>query len=267
MSLDILRKKALRKAKEKVKKEKFKRDKLVIQTIDTIDELDEISNLMTERVRNWYSLHYPELSKLIRNTESYLAIVSELKHRRNMKVKNLKKYTDRAERIVEIAEQTMGADISEKDMNHVARLATLAIHAKQERNELAQYVEDLIKEIAPNMYSLAGGMLTARLIALAGSFERLAEFPASTVQVLGAETALFSHLKTGTDPPKHGVIFAFPAIRRAKKHQRGKLSRAVANKLAIAAKMDYFGHGDDGGKLKKELDAKIEGILARTKKK
>jgi nucleolar protein 56 len=252
-NLKELRKKALKKTREKVKKELFKRDKLVVQAIDAIDELDSAANLVIERVRNWYSLHFPELERMLakRDIDAYLKVVAEGKGRKGIK----------DEKMAMVAKQSMGADIAQEDLEAVAELAKLALEMRKERERCAKYVESLVREVAPNASAVAGEMLAARLIALAGSLKRLAEFPSSTVQVLGAEKALFAHLKSGVKPPKHGVIFAFPAIRQAPKKLRGKISRLVANKISIAARMDYFGHEDEGKKLRKELDEKVEEIL------
>jgi nucleolar protein 56 len=117
-----------------------------------------------------------------------------------------------------------------------------------------------MKEVAPNVTALVGPLLGARLLSLAGSLEELAKLPASTVQVLGAEKALFRALRTGGKPPKHGVIFQFAEIRRAPKWQRGKIARALATKLAIAAKVDFFTGRYIGDELKKRLYERIEEI-------
>ncbi|MFC2174286.1 NOP5/NOP56 family protein [archaeon] len=262
MDIRQLRRKALVKAKQKVREKKAGRDYAVIQAVEAIDELDDIANIMTERVRNWYAFHYPELSKLVRSVDTYLEIITVLKGRKDMRVAALTKYLPEAQakKVELIAEQTMGADLSDTDLESIAKFASLAAHAHKEREELAQYVDDTTEDICPNMKSLVGGLLSARLIAKAGSLERLAEMPASTVQVLGAEKALFAHIKKGVKPPKHGLIFAYPAIHQAPKNRKGKISRVVAGKLAIAARMDFFKHGLDKT-LAVELEKKIAGAL------
>ncbi len=116
-------------------------------------------------------------------------------------------------------------------------------------------------EVAPNLKALVGGAkLAARLMSLAGGLKELAMMPASTIQVLGAEKALFRHLRTGAKPPKHGVIFQYPAINRSPWWQRGKIARALAGKLAIAARVDYFSGEYIGEELKKELEQRIQEI-------
>ncbi len=100
----------------------------------------------------------------------------------------------------------------------------------------------MMKEVAPNIQGLVGSLLGARLISLAGGLDRMARLPSSTIQVLGAEKALFRSLKSNSLPPKHGVIFQFPEIHQSPKWQRGKIARALAGKLAITARVDAF-HG------------------------
>jgi len=128
------------------------------------------------------------------------------------------------------------------------------------RRELTDYISTVMKEVAPNITALVGPLLGARLISLAGSLESLARLPASTIQVLGAEKALFRALRTGGKPPKHGVIFQYPDIHRSPRWQRGKIARALAAKLAIAAKVDAFTGRFIGDKLREELRRRIEEI-------
>ncbi len=257
-----MRRKALALAKEKVREKKSGRDYLVIQAVEAIDELDDVANLMTERVRHWYSIHYPELAKLVKSIDTYLEIITVLKSRRDMRKEALMKYLpeDQAKKVELIAEQTMGAEVSDTDLDSLAKFASLAAHAHNEREELAQYIDEATAEICPNMHSIAGGLLSARLLAKAGSLERLAEMPASTIQVLGAEKALFAHIRKGVKPPKHGLIFAYPHVMQAPKNKKGKISRLVAGKLAIAARMDFFNHGLDKS-LNEELEKKITSAL------
>jgi nucleolar protein 56 len=117
-----------------------------------------------------------------------------------------------------------------------------------------------MEEVAPNTKYLVGSLLGARLIALSGGLMNLAKRPASTIQVLGAEKALFRSLKTGTKPPKHGLIFQHTLLHDAKRWQRGKIARALAGKLAIAARADAFGGRPIGKELKADMDRRIEEI-------
>jgi len=133
------------------------------------------------------------------------------------------------------------------------------------RAKSESYVEDVLKQVAPNMTAIVGAALSARLISIAGSLNNLAKMPASTLQVLGAEKALFRSLKTGARPPKHGVIFQHTAIHQAPRWQRGKIARTLSGKLTIAARVDAFKGEFVGEKLKDDVNKKIEGIRERYK--
>ncbi|RLI16433.1 C/D box methylation guide ribonucleoprotein complex aNOP56 subunit, partial [Candidatus Bathyarchaeota archaeon] len=128
------------------------------------------------------------------------------------------------------------------------------------RESLEAYLDKAMEEVAHNTKALVGSLLGARLIAIAGGLTNLAKRPASTIQVLGAEKALFRSLKTGTRPPKHGIIFQHTFLHEAKKWQRGKIARALAGKIAIAARTDAFGGRYIGEELKADLEKRIEEI-------
>jgi nucleolar protein 56 len=125
---------------------------------------------------------------------------------------------------------------------------------------MEKYLDDTMEEVAPNIKAMVGSLLGARLIAIAGGLTNVAKMPASTIQVLGAEKALFRSLKTGTLPPKHGIIFQHTYLHDAKRWQRGKIARALAGKLAIAARIDAYGHRDISESLKTKLDMRIAEI-------
>lgn len=131
---------------------------------------------------------------------------------------------------------------------------------KKEIVSLEQQIEEDMNVVAPNVSKIAGSHIGARLIAISGSLERLATLPASTIQILGAEKALFRYKKEGGKPPKHGVIFQHPYINRSHKKVRGKISRILANKISIAAKADAFTHRDISKKLKDDLDKRVKEI-------
>ncbi len=262
VSIEELRRKAMEKSKRRVRESLYRKDKLIIEAIDAIDELDSVYNLIGERVKSWYAYHFPELEKLVTDMETYLAIINEIKSRKYLEVAKLAAYTSKPERIVEVAKQSVGADIPDTDLDRIAKLAELGVSIKKTREETMKYIESSCKEICPNLSYLIGANLAARLLSHAGGLDRLAEMPASTIQVLGAEKALFSHLRKKTKPPKHGVIFLSPSVKNAPKFLRGKVARALATKIAIAAKIDFFSNGKDfrGDELKSELDKRLEEI-------
>ncbi len=260
---DWLHKVAIEVVRRKLRSVAEKRDQLAIHAVRTIDDIDKITNLLMARLREWYSLHFPELDDLVRDHETYARIVKTFGSRDKISVEGLLELglsKDLAERIVEAAQKSTGADLTERDIEELVKLASIIANLYSLRRDLTEYISYIMKDVAPNVSALVGPVLGARLLSLAGSLEQLAKMPASTIQVLGAEKALFRALRTGGKPPKHGVIFQYPEIHRAPKWQRGKIARALASKLAIAARTDYFTGRDISEKLKQELRERIEEI-------
>ncbi len=260
---DFVHKLNLELTRRKLRRYAQKRDLLAIQAIRAVDDIDKTLNLFAARLREWYSIHFPELDDIVREHHEYIKIVANIGFRDGMTVEALTKLgipEGRAKRIAEMAQKSIGADLSEMDMKVIQRVASIWLDLYNLRQELTSYIAQVMKEVAPNVTALVGPLLGARLLSLAGSLEELAKLPASTIQVLGAEKALFRALRTGGKPPKHGVIFQFPEIRRAPRWQRGKIARALATKLAIAARVDYFTGRYIGDELKKRLMERIEEI-------
>lgn len=249
--------------KLRVKKAVEKRDLLIIQAIQTIDDLDKTANLFMGRIREWYGLHFPELNRLVDKHETYARIVSNLGARGNFTKENLEKQglpESQVKKIVEAAQTSMGAELNQDDIKEIQALCKMALELYERRQALEKYVDFAMEEVAPNVRALVGSFLGARLIALTGGLANLAKKPASTIQVLGAEKALFRALKTGTRPPKHGIIFQHAMLRDAKKWQRGKIARALAGKLAIAARADAFGGKYMGDELASNLEKRTREI-------
>jgi len=249
--------------RRKLRRAAAKRDLLAIQTIRSIDDIDKIINMLITRVREWYSVHFPELNELVKEHEDYVRIISELGVRDNITLDNLLKLgfsEAKASKIAEAAKNSIGSDFSESDIEAVSTLSRIIRDLYELRGSLSRYLEDVMDEVAPNITTLVGPLLGARLLSLAGSLEDMAKLPASTIQVLGAEKALFRALRTGGRPPKHGVIFQYAEIHKSPKWQRGKIARALAAKLSIAAKVDAFTGRFIGDKLLEDLRARIEEI-------
>jgi len=249
--------------RRKLRRVAAKRDMLAVQAIRAIDDIDKTINLFATRIREWYGVHFPELDELVKEHEDYIRIVAEIGHRDNITVESLKKIgfsEAKASKIVEAAASSVGADLSEHDAEAIRTLARIVLDLYQLRRTLTSYLGDVMSEVAPNITALVGSLLGARLLSLAGGLEKMAMLPASTIQVLGAEKALFRALRTGGRPPKHGVIFQYPEIHRSPKWQRGKIARALAAKLAMAAKIDAFTGRFLGDKLREELEARIQEI-------
>jgi len=254
---------ALEITKLRVKGAVEKRDLIITQAIQTIDDLDKTINLFMSRVREWYGMHFPELDRLVDKHETYARLVFKLGNKDNFTDGKLEKEDvpkSKVEKIAQSTETSMGADLSETDLTQIQMLCKNVLELYQLRQSLENYLDTTMEDVTPNIKALAGSLLGARLIALAGGLTNLAKMPSSTIQVLGAEKALFRSLKTGTRPPKHGIIFQHALLHEAKKWQRGKIARAMAGKLAIAARADAFGNRYIGEELKADLEKRIEEI-------
>ena len=249
--------------KMRVRKAGEKRDLVVAQAIQTIDDVDKTVNLFMGRIREWYGLHFPELDRLVEKHETYARLVVDLGRRDKFTVENLEKEDlpkNKAEQIAMVAEKSMGADLEDDDLTQIQTLCKNALQLYDMRQKFEGYMDSTMDEVAPNIKALVGALLGARLIALTGGLINLAKMPASTVQVLGAEKALFRSLKTGARPPKHGIIFQHTLIHEGKRWQRGKIARALAGKLAIAARSDAFSGHYIGDGLKASFERRIKEI-------
>ena len=256
-------------AKMKVKKTVERRDMLVAQAVLTVDDLDKSLNLFMGRLREWFGLHYPELDRLLDKHETYARLVVNLGTRENFTVENLEKEglpKAKSQSIADVAAASMGADLGDEDLAQIQAMSRHVLELYDARQSLEKYVDSVMEEVAPNTRTIGGSLLGARLIAIAGGLMNLAKLPASTMQILGAEKALFRALKTKARPPKHGIIFQHPLIHDAKRWQRGKIARALAGKLSIAARVDAFSGEYAGDGLKADLDKRIEEIKERYEK-
>src|SRR5919206_2967027 len=241
----------------RVREASEKLDLHIIQAISALDELDKLVNVLSTRMREWYGLHFPELDNLIQSPNLYAEIVSKAGLRQNITKQMLEQagLQDRkVEIILDAATRSKGGDASTKSLEILKKIANEVLLESELRSILADYLEDTMEVVAPNVKQILTALVGARLISKAGSLSRLAFSSASTIQVLGAEKALFRALKSGARPPKHGLLFQHPMVHSAPKWQRGKIARAVASKVAIAARIDmYRQSGKDStvyGKLK-----------------
>lgn len=223
----------------------------VVQAVRAFDELRESENRLNERLREWYGLHFPELARLVA-TEKYAALVASGDPReailKGLGLEGL---------------PTSGSALSSLDLAAVRTLAQASMHLRVEADGQATALASAIRTLAPNLSQVVGPLLAARLIESAGSIQRLARMPSSTVQVLGAERALFRHLKEGKKPPKHGLLFQHPAVHTAPFWARGRIARALAGKATIAARVDFAGRRTDlGSPLLAAFEKRAARILA-----
>jgi len=217
----------------------------IIQAINSLDEIDKIANALSSRLREWYGLHFPELDNIIDSINGYAQIV--MAGKRESLTKQVFEEAGFPESKVEmlflISTKSRGGDISDVNLAIVQSIAKQILDFHDLRKKLEEHVETEMISIAPNLSAILGTAVGARILGRAGSLKRLAMLPASTIQVLGAEKALFRSLKTGSQPPKHGLLFQHAMVHSAPRWQRGKIARAVAAKAVIAARVDVFGEG------------------------
>ena len=213
--------------------------------INTLDETDKIINGISSRLREWYGLHFPELDNIIDSINGYSQIVLSGK-RENISKEDFEKAgfpESKVEMLSLVREKSRGGDMTEKNLAIVQTLAKQILDLFDLRKTIEEHVDQQMKEEAPNISAVLGTAVGARILARAGSLSKLASMPASTIQVLGAEKALFRSLKTGSNPPKHGIIFQHAIVHAAPRWQRGKIARAIAAKAAIAARVDVHKAG------------------------
>lgn len=225
--VEIYEKLALYKMKELSKS----KDKHLIQAINSIEEIDESISKLIERIREWYALYFPEM-EVIKNNETYIKLISENKTK---------------DKIIEAKPEAFLIDINEleedidlEDLEIMNNYANSIYSLQKSRKEIEKYIDSKMESIAPNLKLLVGSTLGAKLIAHAGGVKRLATYSASTIQIMGAEKALFRHLKTGDNPPKYGLIYQHPQIRGSKWWNRGKIARMLSSKIAMATRRDVF---------------------------
>lgn len=217
----------------------------IIQAIKALDEIDVMMNGLSSRLREWYGLHFPELDNIIDSINGYAQIVMAGKRQDLSKTA----YEDagfpesKVEMLSVIQEKSKGGDISKENLVIVQSIAKQILEMAEIRREVENHIEAEMKNIAPNLTAILGAAVGARILSKAGSLKKLATMPASTIQILGAEKALFRALKTGTEPPKHGILFQHPIVHAAPRWQRGKMARAIASKAAIASRVDVYGGG------------------------
>lgn len=267
-AMQALRNFAIQYSSIRVKEASERLDLHIIQSINALDELDKIINVIGARMREWYGLHFPELDNLIQSLLAYAEIVAKAGSRENITsqiIENAGIHDRKIEIIIDAAKRSKGGDITQENLVIVKKIAQEVISYSELRKILADHIEAAMELVAPNIKNLLTASVGARIIAKAGSLSRLAILPASTIQVLGAEKALFRSLKTGTRPPKHGLIFQHPLIHSAPKWQRGKIARAIASKVAIAGRVDLYRHSEKDSSILLSLERRIKEIQEKYK--
>ncbi|KAH9776719.1 Nop domain-containing protein [Citrus sinensis] len=242
-------------------------DNMVIQAIFLLDTLDKDINSFSMRVREWYSWHFPELVKIVNDNYLYARVVKLIEDKSKLTDDMVPALTDilgdedKAKEIVEAGKASMGQDLSAVDLVNVQMFAQRVMDLSEYRKKLYEYLVTKMNDIAPNLASLIGEVVGARLISHAGSLTNLAKCPSSTLQILGAEKALFRALKTRGNTPKYGLIFHSSFIGRASARNKGRMARYLANKCSIASRIDCFAEKNTtifGEKLREQVEERLD---------
>ncbi|CDG65835.1 MAG: nucleolar protein 56 [Methanobacterium sp.] len=249
---DVTRDLALEITEKRLKDNSYSQDLLLIQAIHTIEELEESEVKLVERLREWYPVHFPEMDN-VRDHGHYVELVAQYGDRES--VINSGALAE----MVDEGVVSLGAELSAPDLEVIQGFAQTIRSIQESKKSTIDYVDQKMEEMAPNLRDLVGASLGAKIIAHAGGLKRLALLPSSTVQILGAEKALFRHLKTGERPPKHGLIYQHPAVRGSRWWVRGKIARALASKISLAVRKDYFS-GEYDATIKEGFEKRVEEI-------
>lgn len=219
-------------------------DQRIIQAVEALDDINETTNALSERLSEWYGGYFPE-SGLV--GENLALFIVKYGSRENV---------GSEDPLYSKARNSMGAKLEPADEVLLKGFAENVCSLYERRRQIEAYIENSMELVAPNLKLIAGSMLGARLISLAGSLEKLAEFPSSTIQVIGASKALFKHLRARAPSPKHGIVYSHHLINTAPWWVRGKVARAVASKLSLAARIDFYS-GEKNPSLTEKLEAKV----------
>lgn len=233
-------------SRAKVKFNVNRADNMIIQSIALVDQLDKDINTFAMRIREWYSYHFPELFKIVPDNYNYARCVRIVGNRNTLNSESQNKLeeilldAEKAQDIMDASRSSIGMDVSDIDLANIELFCERVISLYEYRLEMQQYLKNRMASIAPNLTAVIGEHVGARLISHAGSLINLAKYPASTIQILGAEKALFRALKSRAATPKYGILFHASLIGKANRENKGRVSRSLANKCAIASRIDCF---------------------------
>ncbi|KAI4901484.1 hypothetical protein NFI96_012288 [Prochilodus magdalenae] len=253
-------------SRAKVKFNVNRADNMIIQSIALLDQLDKDINTFSMRVREWYGYHFPELIKIVSDNSTYCKLAKLIGNRKELSEESLEALEEvtmdsaKAQAILDASRSSMGMDISPIDLINIESFSSRVVSLTAYRQELQEYLRSKMGQVAPNLAALIGDVVGARLISHAGSLTNLAKYPASTVQILGAEKALFRALKTRGNTPKYGLIFHSTFIGRAAAKNKGRISRYLANKCTIASRIDCFSEVPTsvfGDKLRDQVEERL----------
>nr|BAN15014.1 SAR DNA binding protein [Bromus inermis] len=238
-------------------------DTMIIQAIGLLDDLDKELNTYAMRVREWYGWHFPELTKIVTDNIQYAKVVKLMGNRTNavnLDFSEILTDGEVEEQLKEAAVISMGTEVNDLDLSNIRELCDQVLALSEYRAQLYDYLKSRMNTIAPNLTAIVGELVGARLISHGGSLVSLAKQPGSTIQILGAEKALFRALKTKHATPKYGLIYHASLIGQAAPKHKGKISRSLASKAALAIRYDALGDGENNS-LGLESRLKLETML------
>ncbi len=262
---DKLRERALGEARSAVTRAYAEEDHALIQAINSYLELSKSQNLINQRLTEWFGVYFPEVRIVSQKAIAELAILFAKHEGKEPSEEELEGIFDEkgyAKIIIEKMRTTQARRGEEKERQALGSFAVTIKSTYETMELLDKYIDEAAKRVMPNVTFLTESKIAAELLSKAGSMEKLANMPASTIQLLGAEKALFKHIKFGSKPPKYGVLFKFPIINNARGDLRGRIARAYAAKIAIALKADHYSKNFIAEKLKEKLDETVKKISA-----
>ena len=258
-------------SRHKLKFSPDKVDTMIVQAIALLDDLDKELNTYAMRVKEWYGWHFPEMGRIVNDNLAYARVILSMGMRTSAANADLAEILpEEIETAVKAAaEISMGTEITTEDLENIQALAEQVVSFTEYRQQLSGYLSARMAAIAPNLTALVGDLVGARLIAHAGSLMNLAKSPASTIQILGAEKALFRALKTKHDTPKYGLIYHASLIGQATGKNKGKIARMLATKAALGLRVDALAdwsvEGEGNGDLVTEEEKSALGVDNRLK--
>lgn len=247
MDKEEIREKALQDTREEL--EKIDKIKLLMKAVETLDRMQNNQQKQMESFRDWYAVHFPELEREIEDDKQLLRVLNS---------KGLER--GELDAFEQLRKDSTGMSLEEKDTEILESFVTSLQGQQEFIDELEEYVREIANEEMSNLSVLLGPVLAARIVRLAGGLEEAARKPASTVQMLGAEKALFRFLREGGNPPKHGILFEHEYVSPLHPDERGKMARFLANKAVIAARLDQYGDKEKGEDLREECRENFEEI-------
>jgi len=246
----------------KLKFSSDKIDMMVVQAVALLEDLDKEINKYAMRAKEWYGWHFPELAKTINDNTAYAKIVLAMKTRFAARETDFSDFLEEEDiqKVRDAAMISMGTEIAEEDVENICKLCSEVVESSKYREQLSAYLSSRMQTIAPNLTTMVGEQIGARLIQKAGSLLTLAKYPSSTVQILGAEKALFRALKQRQATPKYGILYNAQLVAKAPQANKGTMSRVLAAKTSLSARIDSFGESDSapGQEYRNKVEARLK---------